>query len=79
MAGLDLSSSGWKGKERFEYGLGVGGGLNIWRLQIVARYNWNFGSLYNVQGWDDIVPNLKGMSVMNENFGGVSLSMSYFF
>lgn len=79
MAGLELSSSGWKGKERFEYGLGVGGGLNIWRLQIIARYNWNFGSLYNVQGWDDIVPNLKGMSVMNENFGGVSLSMSYFF
>lgn len=27
--------------ERFEYGIGVGGGLELWHIQISARYNWN--------------------------------------
>lgn len=26
-----------------QFGVGVGGGLEIWRLQISARYNWHFG------------------------------------
>ena len=41
------------GMDRFQYGLGLGGGLDIWRFQLVCRYNWNFG--------------------------GVSLSLAYFF
>ena len=72
----DLS---WKDLERFEYGLGIGGGLNVWRLQLIARYNWNFGSLYGVQGWEDIKSDLKGLKVNNENFGGVTLTLSYLF
>ena len=28
---------------RLEYGVGVGGGLEIWKLQISARYNWDLG------------------------------------
>ena len=32
----------WDKKDRFEYGAGLGGGLQIWRLQLSARYNWNF-------------------------------------
>lgn len=41
------------GLDRFQYGLGLGGGLDIWHFQLVCRYNWNFG--------------------------GVSLSLAYFF
>ncbi|MCQ2115469.1 MAG: PorT family protein [Bacteroidales bacterium] len=26
---------------RLEYGVGVGGGLDVWKLQISARYNWD--------------------------------------
>ena len=79
VASMELNEKGWKGKERFEYGLGLGAGVNVWRLQLIARYNWNFGSLYNVDGWDDIKPNLKGLSTRNENFGGVTLSLAYLF
>lgn len=74
--GVDLP---WKDIQRFEYGLGLGGGLNVWKLQLIARYNWNFGSLYGVKGWEDIKPNLKGLKVDNENFGGVTLTLSYLF
>ena len=71
----DFKFSSWQGKERFEYGLGIGAGINVWKLQLIARYNWNFGSLYNVEGWDDIKSELKGLSAENENFGGVTLTL----
>ena len=29
----------------FDYGVGVGGGLDIWRLQINARYKWSFADV----------------------------------
>ena len=76
---ISLTENGWKGKERFEYGLGIGGGVNVWKLQVIARYNWNFGSLYNVYGWDDIKPNLKDLNPRNENFGGMTISLAYLF
>ena len=79
VAGIDLSDEGWKGKERFEYGLGLGAGVNVWKLQFIARYNWNFGSLYNVDGWDDIKPHLKDLNSKSENFGGVTLSLAFLF
>lgn len=79
VAGLDFSDKGWKGKERFEYGLGLGAGVNVWKLQVIARYNWNFGTLYNVEGWDDIKPHLKDLKATSENFAGVTLSVAYFF
>jgi hypothetical protein len=33
---------------RFEWGVGVGLGLNIWKIQIAGKYNWNFGSFADV-------------------------------
>lgn len=75
----DFKFSSWQGKERFECGLGIGAGINVWKLQLIARYNWNFGSLYNVEGWNDIKSELKGLSAENENFGGVTLSLAFLF
>lgn len=31
--------------QRMEYGLGLGGGVDVWKIQVSARYFWNFGSL----------------------------------
>lgn len=62
----------WKtGGNALEYGAGVGGGLDIWRFQLVARYNWNFGNLFNTT---DHYEALK-----NANFRGVTVSLAYFF
>jgi len=34
---------------RFEWGVGVGLGLNIWKIQIAGKYNWNFGTFADVK------------------------------
>ncbi len=73
-----LPENSWDGKQRLEYGLGLGGGINVWKLQIVARYCWNFGSLYN-SDWEGFKENLTNLKVEGENFGGVTLGVSFFF
>lgn len=74
-----LNSSSWKDKERFEYGVGIGGGINVWKLQVIARYNWNFGSLYNVEGWDDLKDHISDLKTDNRNFQGLTLSVALLF
>ena len=56
----------WDGFQRMEYGLGAGIGLDLWRFQLIGRYNWNFGPLYSAARND-------------YNFGGVTLSLSFMF
>lgn len=56
---------------RLEYGVGLGGGLQIWRFQLAARYNWNFGK---------IMPDAAAEGKFKgADFSGVSLSLTYFF
>lgn len=62
----------WKeDANKLEYGLGLGGGLDIWRFQVTARYNWNFGNLMKYEVGLDTLKNI--------NFGGVTVSLAYFF
>lgn len=57
--------------KRFEYGVGLGGGLQVWRFQLAAKYNWNFGSLMKGDG-------LEG-AFKDANFSGTTLSVAFFF
>ena len=67
----DLKTVWKEGGNRLEYGLGLGGGLQVWRFQLGAKYNWNFGGI------------MKGIesseSFKNADFRGVTLSLAYFF
>ena len=65
--GTDKFSSTWTSPDRLEYGVGLGGGLQIWRFQVAARYNWTFAELKDVK-------NLE-----SANFDGVTLSLTFFF
>lgn len=76
---INVNELGWEGKQRFEYGLGLGAGVDVWKLRIIARYNWNFGSLYQVQGWDDIKEHFPDLKTSNEHFGGISINVALFF
>ena len=73
----------WDGINRLEYGLGLGGGLEIWKVQVVCRYNWNFGHLFDVSGnaagAADFIGNAKESVFNNKNFGGVTLSVALLF
>jgi len=39
-----------------EYGLGIGVGIDLWILQLTAKYNWNFGRIADATQ----VPQLEG-------------------
>ena len=50
---------------RFEYGLGLGLGINVWKLQITGKYNWNFGQITT---WSDAQANVKGLDPAAKTF-----------
>lgn len=70
----------WAGLNRFEYGIGLGIGLEIWRFQVIGRYNWNLGPLSNadaaMQG--GFVPFINS-AFSQSNFGGFTLSLAILF
>lgn len=76
---LSWNFKSWEGKQRLEYGLGIGGGLEVWKLQLICRYNWNFGQLYTVEGWADIKENMSDLNASSRNFEGITLSLAFFF
>lgn len=68
----------WSLMNRLEYGLGLGAGIEVWKLQFVCRYNWNFGPLLNSEGKIDGQSLIK-KTLGNNNFGGVTLSLALLF
>lgn len=42
--GVDLEDQNYN-INRFNYGVGAGVGIDIWKLQIMAKYNWGLGKL----------------------------------
>ena len=60
-------TSSWNSADRFEYGVGVGGGVQIWRFQLSARYNWTVTDIKELR------------NVESANFDNVTLSLTYFF
>lgn len=61
---------------RFEYGIGVGGGLDVWRFQVNVNYKWNLGSLFNKINEEDM-PQKTALS--RANFQGLQLSVAFYF
>lgn len=66
-----------KGGNGLDYGLGLGAGINVWKLQAIVRYNWNFGVLGNYEDFTDI--KLGDLNSENETFGGITVSVAFFF
>ena len=66
-----------KGGNGLDYGLGLGAGINVWKLQAIVRYNWNFGVLGNYKDFTDV--DLGSLKTENETFGGITVSLAYFF
>jgi len=65
------------GLKKVEYGLGVGAGIEIWKLQISARYFWNFGQIYETGSTaKDVV---KDAFDNGNNFNGIAFSLAFLF
>ena len=67
---------------RVEYGLGLGVGLEVWKIQLAAKYFWNFGSLAdgdNKVSTDAIVDTVSSAFKDKKNFNGMAVSLAFFF
>lgn len=70
----------WNLLNRFEYGVGLGFGVEIWRIQVLARYNWNFGSLCKfAEETDAGFGQVMKAAYDKRSFGGVTLSVAVLF
>ena len=73
----------WDVLNRLEYGLGLGVGIDIWKLQVIGRYNWNFGALLDADGklpeMENVLTNIKSSVFKGNNFGGMTLSVAFLF
>ncbi|MCF0163849.1 MAG: PorT family protein [Bacteroidales bacterium] len=63
-----------KDANRFSYGVGVGGGIEIYKFQISAKYSWNFGQ---VVSWKDYASQLKSMRKGTANCLDVSIAFRF--
>lgn len=67
----------WENLNRWSSGIGVGAGLDIWRLQISAKYNWSFGDM--VKDKDSAKSAIEDILGGNGNFKGFEVALAYFF
>lgn len=70
--------------KKVEYGLGVGAGVDVWRLQLSVKYFWNFGKIYDKDGnvgpiGDTMKDAIKDAVNNGNNFNGVMVSAAFFF
>ena len=70
--------------KKVEYGLGLGAGVDVWRLQLSVRYFWNFGKIYDKDGnvgpiGDTVKDAVKDAVNNGNNFNGVMVSAAFFF
>lgn len=68
------------GISRWEYGVGLGVGLEIWKFQVIGRYNWNLGSINDFKA--DLSDSF-GSAVKNAfdrgRFGGFTITAAFLF
>jgi len=59
---------------RFDYGIGIGAGIDIWKLQIMGKYNWGLGKLQTAgANWD------QAETYKNATLQGFQLSVAILF
>ncbi len=63
----------WDDLNRFEYGFGLGAGIEVWKIQLSGRYSWDLGKVSNFE-W----PKLR-KEVKREKNRGFELSVGFLF
>ena len=63
--------------KKVEYGLGLGAGIDVWRLQLSVKYFWNFGKIYETG--DTAESTIRDAVNNGNNFNGIMASVAFFF
>ena len=66
-----------EGEKSLDYGVGIGGGINVWKLQAIVRYNWSFGTMGNLEGFTEL--ELGDLKTADRVYGGISVNLADFF
>lgn len=73
----------WDGLNRWEYGVGLGAGVEVWHFQVSARYNWDFGTLFDakqeITDAGSFAAKMKESIGDKSRFGGVTISVAVLF
>ncbi len=69
-----LSGTNWDNINRFDYGYGLGAGIDIWKLQISGKYNWGLGKLQSAGSTP-----INGQRLRDAKFEGFQLSVTVMF
>ena len=65
-----------EGELGLDYGVGLGAGINVWKLQAIVRYNWSFGTMGNYKDFFNID---YAEAIKDTVYGGISVNVAYFF
>lgn len=72
--GARLEDQPWDDINRFDYGIGLGAGVDLWKLQIMGKYNWGLGKLQSADAnWD------QADTYKNATLQGFQLSVAFLF
>lgn len=67
---------------RVDYGVAIGGGLDVWRLQLSAKYKWSLENLAKVEKMGGITDSVtkQVIEAINEgSYRGFEISICFFF
>ena len=69
-----LGNTDWDNLNRFDYGYGLGVGVDLWKLQITGKYNWGLGKLQDAGSTP-----INGTTLRNAKIEGFQLSVAILF
>ncbi|HIR33132.1 MAG TPA: PorT family protein [Candidatus Coprenecus merdigallinarum] len=74
----------WSDFNRFQYGVGIGGGVDFWRLQLQVKYNWNIGQLLKDNAGDSMISGTGSQEspvrpAHMGNYRGLEVNLVFFF
>jgi hypothetical protein len=69
-----FADAGWKDLNRVDYGYALGGGIDIWKIQISGKYVWGLGKLQDATSRP-----INGETFKNGKMEGFQLSMAWMF
>lgn len=69
-----LANESWDNINRFDYGYGLGAGVDIWKLQVSGKYVWGLGKLQDAGSTP-----INGDSFKNAKMEGFQLSVAWMF
>ena len=70
----------WEGRNRIQYGLGLGAGILLLdKLAVSLKWYWDFGNLYNEDGQASISAQAMYEQAKNNKANGIAVSATLFF